>query len=118
MVRVFFPNMFMRLISINTNVVPNVAKLQVSPRMTKTEVKEYLTKVYNVNVLGVDTANYLGKHSCRCYYSFRSFHAIHLNIGKWKKLYGKRKIIAYKRRNFKAAFVTFGEASESNSPAP
>lgn len=97
MVRVFFPNMFMRLISINTNVVPNVAKLQVSPRMTKTEVKEYLTKVYNVNVLGVDTANYLGK---------------------WKKLYGKRKIIAYKRRNFKAAFVTFGDASESNSPAP
>jgi len=29
-------------------------------------------------------------------------------LGKWKRLYAKRRIIAYKRRNFKKATVTFG----------
>lgn len=54
--------------------------------MTKTEVKEYLTKIYSVSVLKVNTSNLLGK---------------------WKRLYGKRKIIAYKRRNVKKAIVDF-----------
>lgn len=40
---------------------PPQALLYVPPAMTKTEVKEYLTKIYGVNVLAVMTANFLGK---------------------------------------------------------
>ena len=61
MVKVWFPNMFMKLINVRTTCTPAVAKLQVSPRMTKTEVKEYLRKIYQINVLDVSTANFLGK---------------------------------------------------------
>ena len=68
MVKVWFPNMFMRLMSLTTTTVPKKAKFQVPPSMTKTEVKEYLTKIYNVNVLNVNTVNVLGKGCCpRCY---------------------------------------------------
>ena len=61
MVRVWFPNMFMKLINVRTNTTPAVAKLQIPPKMTKTEVKEYLSKIYQINVLDVSTANFLGK---------------------------------------------------------
>lgn len=30
-----------------------------------------------------------------------------LMLGRWKRLYGKRKVISYKRRNFKEAYVEF-----------
>jgi ribosomal protein L23 len=40
---------------------PPQALLYVPPSMTKTEVKEYLTKIYNIPVLNVMTANFLGK---------------------------------------------------------
>jgi len=80
MVRVWFPAFFMRLISNNTTRQPAQAVLHIPPKMTKTEVKEYLTKIYNISVLNVATANFLGK---------------------WKKLYGKRQIISYKRRAVK-----------------
>lgn len=61
MVKVFFPNLFMRLLSFNPAATPPKAKLYISPKMTKTEVKEYLTKIYNVNVQKVTTANFLGE---------------------------------------------------------
>jgi hypothetical protein len=44
------------------NTVPAKAKFQIPPSMTKTEVKEYLTKIYDVDVLNVNTLNVLGKH--------------------------------------------------------
>lgn len=53
--------MFMRLVNLTTNTVPAKAKFQIPPSMTKTEVKEYLTKIYDVNVLNVNTLNVLGK---------------------------------------------------------
>jgi ribosomal protein L23 len=37
------------------------AVFYVPPKMTKFEVKEYLTKIYNVSVKSVRTANFLGK---------------------------------------------------------
>jgi ribosomal protein L23 len=92
MVKVWFPNMYMRLISVKMKRNPPQALLHVPPSMTKLEVKEYLTKIYGVNVLDVATANFLGK---------------------WKRLYAKRSIISYKRRNFKAAFVDFEKPSEA-----
>ena len=30
-----------------------------------------------------------------------------LMLGRWKRLYGKRNVMAYKRRNFKEAYVQF-----------
>ena len=60
MVKVWFPSMFMRLISLKPNKSPPQALLRVPPSMTKTEVKEYLTKVYNIDVTKIMTANYLG----------------------------------------------------------
>lgn len=60
MVKVWFPNMYLRLISVNTVKNPPQAVLTIPPKMTKTEVKEYLTKIYNINVLKVATVNFLG----------------------------------------------------------
>ena len=37
--------------------------LYVPPKMTKTEVKEYLTKIYNVSALQVMTSNFLGNNT-------------------------------------------------------
>lgn len=61
MVRVFFPSMFMRLISWKPSKTPPQALLHVPPAMTKHEITEYLTKIYDVNVSKVMTANFLGK---------------------------------------------------------
>ncbi len=61
MVKVFFPDMYLRLVSLNKAASPAVAKIIVKPKMTKTEVKEYLTKIYDINVINVHTANFLGK---------------------------------------------------------
>jgi hypothetical protein len=34
---------------------------------------------------------------------------LHSFIGKWKRLYGKRKILSYKRRNYKTALVEYNK---------
>lgn len=60
MVRVFFPSMYMRLISWKPNKTPPQALLHVPPAMTKHEITEYLTKIYDVDVTKVMTANFLG----------------------------------------------------------
>mmetsp|Transcript_19719 Transcript_19719/g.19826 ORF Transcript_19719/g.19826 Transcript_19719/m.19826 type:complete len:94 (-) Transcript_19719:234-515(-) len=86
MVKVWFPNIYMRLMSVNTSKTPAQAVFHVPPKMTKFDIKEYLSKIYDIPVLKVSTAIFLGK---------------------WKRLYGKRKVISYKRRNVKKAFVDF-----------
>mmetsp|Transcript_20099 Transcript_20099/g.33858 ORF Transcript_20099/g.33858 Transcript_20099/m.33858 type:complete len:100 (-) Transcript_20099:220-519(-) len=86
MVRVFFPDMYMRLMGVNLKSSVGRATFYVKPSMTKHEVKEYLTKIYGMEVYKVETANFLGR---------------------WKRFYGKKKIISYKRRNFKKAYVSF-----------
>ena len=90
MVKVWFPNMFMRLIRVDLAKSPARALFHIPPAMTKTEVREYLTKIYNIPVLNVTTTNMLGK---------------------WKRLYGKRRILAFKRRDSKKATVEFEESS-------
>lgn len=63
MVRVYFPNLYMRLISYLPDLKPRPqAVFYVPPKMTKFEVKEYLTKIYSCDVLKVNTANYLGSN--------------------------------------------------------
>jgi len=97
MVKVWFPNMFMRLINLNLARKPPQAVLYVPPKMTKFEIKEYLTKIYNIGVSQVHTQNLLGK---------------------WKRFYGKRKIVSYKRRNIKRAIVEFKAEAAPSTPSP
>ena len=52
------------MLAVNTKKTPAQAVLYVPPKMTKTEVKEYLTKIYNVSVLEVMTAYLLGALLC------------------------------------------------------
>lgn len=59
MVKVWFPSMFMRLV--NHNLAKQKATLQVPPSMTKHEVKEYLSKIYNIEATKVSTMNVAGK---------------------------------------------------------
>ena len=86
--RVWMPTMPMTLVSArNANVTsPATAIFRVLPEMTKHEVKEYLTKIYDLPVKAVNTINYMGKR---------------------KKAIGKRKIVYFKYRDFKKAYVTF-----------
>jgi large subunit ribosomal protein L23 len=65
--------------------------MRVSPKMTKTEIKEYLSKIYNVTATKISTTLFLGK---------------------WKRFFGKRRVIAYKRRNEKKAKVEFIDESK------
>jgi hypothetical protein len=52
----------MKLISLKMKKSPPEAVLQIPPSMTKTEVREYLTKIYEIPVLKISTMNYLGIH--------------------------------------------------------
>lgn len=65
-----------------------MAVFRVLPKMTKHEIKEYLTKIYNLPVKKVNTMNYLGKR---------------------KRVIGKRAIAYYKYRDFKKAVVKFDD---------
>lgn len=89
-VRVFFPNLYMRLVSLNTTRSPPLASFYVPPKMTKHEIKEYLTKIYKVDVTNVNTALFLGKY---------------------KRFFSKYRRIGYKRRNFKKAMVEYNPST-------
>ena len=86
--RRWLPDMPMTLIGAKnaTEVSPATATFRVLPKMTKHEVKEYLTKIYQLPVKKVSTMNYMGKY---------------------KRAMGRTKIIYYKYRDFKKAIVTF-----------
>lgn len=49
------------LLTVNLKNSVGRATFYVKPSMTKHEVKEYLTKIYGVEVYKVETANFLGK---------------------------------------------------------
>mmetsp|Transcript_24027 Transcript_24027/g.55275 ORF Transcript_24027/g.55275 Transcript_24027/m.55275 type:complete len:101 (-) Transcript_24027:46-348(-) len=90
-VKEYFPNMFMTLLSVRYvkhATRPPQAIFKVPPKMTKHEIKEYLTKIYDLPVQRVMTANF---------------------DPKWKRhfAYGGRKIVPYKKAPaFKRAYVT------------
>lgn len=69
-----------------TESTPAKAIFRVLPKMTKHEVKEYLTKIYDLPVVQVRTQNYLGKRM---------------------RIIGKRQVVFGKRPDYKKAFVTF-----------
>jgi len=84
----WMPNMPILMTSARnaTATQPARATFRVLPRMTKHEVKEYLTKIYGLPVQKVNTQSYLGKR---------------------KRLLGSRKILYFKYADFKKAIVTF-----------
>jgi large subunit ribosomal protein L23 len=65
---------------------PARATFRVMPKMTKHEIKEYLTKIYQLPVKKVNTMNYLGKR---------------------KIVRGTKKSLYFKYKDFKKAVVTF-----------
>ena len=86
--RMWMPVMPMTLVAAR-NATPNkeaFAIFRVMPRMTKHEIKEYLTKIYKLPVTKVRTCNYLGKR---------------------KRLITERGIIYFKYKDFKKARVSF-----------
>jgi large subunit ribosomal protein L23 len=86
--RMWMPHMPIMMTSARnaTTTQPARATFKVLPRMTKHEIKEYLTKIYGLPVRKVNTQNYLGKR---------------------KMVRGTRKNISFKYTDFKKAIVTF-----------
>ena len=86
--RMWMPHMPMVLLDAQNATLdtPAQATFRVLPRMTKHEVKEYLTKIYGLPVVRVRTQNYMGKRI---------------------RVMGKTHIAYGKRPDYKKAFVTF-----------
>ena len=84
----WMPNMPLTLVGARnaTATHPAIAIFRTMPRMTKHEIKEYLTKIYQLPVAKVRTMNYLGKR---------------------KRIRMERKTIYYKYKDFKKAIVSF-----------
>eukprot|EP00588_Corethron_pennatum_P014816 CAMPEP_0194279638 /NCGR_PEP_ID=MMETSP0169-20130528/14044_1 /TAXON_ID=218684 /ORGANISM="Corethron pennatum, Strain L29A3" /LENGTH=92 /DNA_ID=CAMNT_0039024087 /DNA_START=114 /DNA_END=392 /DNA_ORIENTATION=- len=80
-----------------TDTTPAKAVFRVLPRMTKHEVKEYLTKIYKLPVVKVNTVNYDGKR---------------------RVVYGRRKIARYKDADYKKAIVSFDSSVKDLPPNP
>lgn len=87
----WMPTMPMTLVSAKsaTAVNPAYATFRVPPRMTKHEIKEYLTKIYELPVRKVNTMNYDGKR---------------------KRLLSQAGITYFKYKDFKKAVVYFQES--------
>lgn len=86
--RMWMPTFPMTLVSVRSPTEKRAASavFRVPPRMTKHEIKEYLTKIYQLPVLKVNTMNYMGKR---------------------KQAIGRRGVARWKYRDFKKAIVSF-----------
>lgn len=72
-----------------TATTPAYATFRVPPKMTKHEIREYLTKIYDLPVRKVNTMNYEGKR---------------------KKIQYKGGIAYYKYKDFKKAVIYFDDS--------
>lgn len=61
----FLPNFFMKIVKPRDPQPPNVVQFQVSPEMTKHDIKNYLEKIYNVPVENIITHNRMGEQDVR-----------------------------------------------------
>lgn len=89
--RMWMPTMPITMVSARnaTATHPARAVFRTLPRMTKHEIKEYLTQIYNLPVAQVNTMNYEGKR---------------------KRLMTSSKTVYFKYKDFKKAVVTFDES--------
>ncbi|GMI05906.1 hypothetical protein TrLO_g5615 [Triparma laevis f. longispina] len=83
----YFPSMPLRFLTFlkSTRRQPHTLMLEVDKRMTKHEIKEYLTKVYDLPPPHkVNTAVFKGK---------------------WRRIAGKREVVTFRHNDWKKAFV-------------
>lgn len=59
--RVFLPNFWLKLVKPVHEQPPNVVQFQCSMEMTRQDIKNYLEKIYNINVVHVNTRIALGE---------------------------------------------------------
>lgn len=59
--RVFLPNFWLKLVKPTHELPPNIVQFACSMEMTKHDVKNYLEKIYNINVVKVNTRIAAGK---------------------------------------------------------
>ena len=59
--RVFLPNFWMKLIAPIDEQPPNIVQFHCSMEMSKYDIKNYLEKIYNVNVIEVRTRIAMGR---------------------------------------------------------
>jgi ribosomal protein L23 len=105
-----FGTAVMTLLRATSNKPNNQAVFRVAPKMTKNDIKEYLTKVYSYDVKMVHTLNYEGHISYPRVRGSRSLTACFLDwAGKMKRAGAGRMMgrHAYKERDWKKAYVTF-----------
>lgn len=58
--KLYFPNIIFRLVR-SPQFPPHQAVFKVPPQLSKLDIKEYLTKLYNITITDVRTMNYLGQ---------------------------------------------------------
>jgi large subunit ribosomal protein L23 len=89
--RMWMPTMPVTLVSARNATAshPAFAIFRTVPKMTKHEIKEYLTKIYNLPVKSVNTMNYEGKR---------------------KRVMTSHRVHYYKYKDFKKAVVTFDDS--------
>ncbi|KAL0109601.1 hypothetical protein PUN28_014567 [Cardiocondyla obscurior] len=59
--RIFLPNFWIKLIAPEEKQLPNIVQFHCSMQMTKHDIKNYLEKIYNVNVIHVRTRIVMGE---------------------------------------------------------
>jgi ribosomal protein L23 len=105
MPKVWFPTMYMALVQTRRMKPPALssATFNIPKSMTKTEVKEYLGKIYGMDVKQVNTVNVLGK------WMTINQQASLVNSSSTKILRASilPRLKAYRRPNVKRAFVKF-----------
>jgi large subunit ribosomal protein L23 len=86
--RMWMPSMPIMMVSARNATArrPATATFRVLPKMTKHEIKEYLTKIYGLPVNNVNTMNYMGKR---------------------KMVRSTKVVFHYKYKDFKKAIVSF-----------
>ena len=89
--KMWMPNMPLMLVSAKsaTAVNPAYATFRTPPKMTKHEIKEYLTKIYQLPVRKVNTMNYDGKR---------------------KRILSQAGVAYFKYKDYKKAVVYFDES--------
>ena len=117
--RVKFPNMAITFMGKNarTRLRDNQYVFRVEPHYTKHEIKEYLTKVYDLPVTKVNTMNYEGTCIPRDVYTLMCTRvSLPLSVlsclvlmvtGKFKRAFRGRYV--YKEKDWKKAIVTVKE---------
>lgn len=62
-VKVYFPNFIFTLVRSGKRRDPNQAVFRVPSMLTKLDISQYLSKIYNLNVTDVHTVNFVARES-------------------------------------------------------